>query len=142
MAQYKSVKFAAPKLQRVDGNVARIVDKVVPLTLAANDTFDWLLPKGIEYSDLIIQADDIESTTTSLFRLGFVKLPGGTIVDNDQYFAAAGQPRVRAGGRMYCAFKPITFEEDVMLRLTINTGGTWQAGEVFAIAVGSMVGLR
>jgi hypothetical protein len=147
MASIKSVGFNAPKFMPVTGAAAFINDKVV---LAANpnagDTLDFRIPAGLEVSSVAIQCDDLDSngTPTFAFSAGFAPIASDSTLSPDAaYFAAAGQTTARTGGRLQCSFKPITFQEDVMLRLTVGAGSaTFAAGEIHAIVSGNCVGPR
>lgn len=134
----KSVKFAAPQTMNVDGRAVYINDKVVNPPMVINDTYDWAIPAGLEVSQVIVQADDVESTTTSTFKLGYTpRDPNSALSPNLTYFAATGQTLLRTGGRLVCAFKPIAFQEDVILRMTVEVAGTAQAGEIWTIVGGN-----
>lgn len=141
MADMQAVNYARPKMFVPDGRAVWIQDKVIATTLAASDTMSWRLPAGLEVNFVQITADDIESTTTSLFRLGYLKFKAAdTLTADDDYFAVAGQTLLRAGGTLVCGFPPIKFEVETILQLTLNTGGTFQAGNVYAIVGGNMIG--
>jgi len=137
----KSVKYAAPQVMNVDGRAVYICDKVVNPPMVINDTYDWKIPAGLEVASIEVQADDVESTTTSTFKLGYTPVDSSSALPpNLAYFAATGQTLLRTGGRLVCPFKPIKFEEDVILRMTIEVAGTPIAGEIFAIIGGNAVG--
>lgn len=145
MASIKSVQFAAPKYMPVNGCAAFIQDKaVLSAAPAVGDTIDFRLPGGFEVCLLEIQADDLDTNgaPTLGFSIGYAPIQAETIyVANPTYFAPANQQIARTGGRLVVPFKPIKFEEDVMLRLTINTAAaTFSAGEIFAIAGGNCHG--
>lgn len=145
MASIKAVRFAAPKFMPVDGCAAFINDKVV---LSANptaaDTLDFKIPAGLEISSVAIQCDDLDTNgaPTLVFSAGYRAADtGSALAANATYFAAAGQTMAQAGGRLVCSFKPITFNEDVILQLTIGTASaTFAAGEVHAIVAGNTIG--
>ena len=141
MANNRAQKFTSPKVMNVDGRAVWINDKVVNPTLAVNDTFDYYCPAGLEISDLSVQADKMESTTTTTFKLGYTPVdPNSSLAANLSYFAGTGQTLLRAGGRLVCGFKPITFQEDVIIRLTVEVAGTPQAGECFLVMGGNANG--
>lgn len=141
MADMQSVNYLKPRMMVPDGRAVWIQDKVVTLTLATNDTMSWSMPKGLEVCEVIIFAEDVDTTTNSLFRLGYLKrFSADTLTADDDYFAVAGQTLLQAGGRLSCGFIPLKFEVDWILQLKLNTGGTWQAGNVYATVGGNMVG--
>jgi hypothetical protein len=157
MAQTKSVKFALPKMQQVRGGLIAINDRIAPTANpAASDTWDFMLPKGIEYVSikLIVPQFDSNGTPTLTAKIGFQSLTGGstyimngvaTSVD-DAYFQATG-----AWGRVAQAYQdlllkdgPLVFEEDVYLRFTIGaTCATYVASKLLhMMAVGNMQGVK
>lgn len=145
MASIKAVGFNAPKFMPVNGAAAFINDKVALASApAVNDTLDFLIPAGMEVASVQIQCDDLDSNgaPTIAFSAGYAPVASdSTLAANATYFAPVGQTTARTGGRLLCAFKPIKFEEDVMLRLTIGTAAaTFAAGEVHAIVAGNCVG--
>lgn len=151
MAQFKSRKFQVAKIMSGDGDAAYINDvAAVPATLAAADTIDFLLQKGYELSSLRIFHDQLDSSTGLTAKVGYAFINGETTVvangaavsADDAYFAAtAAFGRTRTG--FVCQFPPITFEVDVMLRITVVVvGSTRVAGNVTATMGGNMVGVR
>jgi len=147
MASIKSAGFLSPQSTPNDGRAVFIADKVV---LTANpvvaDTLDFRIPAGLEVCSVEIQCDDIDTngTPTFAFGAGYEKINAdSTLTASLQYFAANGQATARTGGRLICSFKPITFQEDVFLRLTVGAASaTFAAGEVWAIVGGNSKGPR
>lgn len=145
MAQIKSRGFTRPMLQHVDGRAAVLLDK---FTLAANptaaDTLDAKIPAGFEIAEVKIQMDDLDTngSPTIVFGVGYAPVnAASTLTPNATYFAPVGRTTGQTGGRLECAFKPIKFEEDVYLRITIGTASaTFAAGDVDTIVVGNCVG--
>jgi hypothetical protein len=147
MASIKSVGFYSPKFMPGDGCAASLVDKVaLTANPAVNDTIDFLIPAGLEVSIVEIQCDDIDTngTPTFAFGVGYAPIQADTaLTAAPTYFAAAGQTTARTGGRLACSFKPIKFEEDVILRLTVGAvAATFAAGEIHAVVVGACRGVR
>jgi hypothetical protein len=142
MADMQAANYARPKIMNVDGRAAFIWDRVSVTSLAAADTMSWRVPAGAEVCTLQLNCDQVESTTASLFRVGYLKFKSvDTLTPNDAYFAAAGQTTLRAGGVLTCRFVPIKFDVEWILQLLLNTGGTLQAGGfVTAIAGVNMNG--
>lgn len=145
MASIKAKGFNSPKFMPVDGCSTAIID-IVSLTTApaANDTLDYFIPAGLEVFGVSIQCDDLDSngTPTFAFQAGYTPVnPASSLSPALTYFAGAGQTTARTGGRLVCAFKPIKFEEDVILRLTVGTAAaTFAAGDVITIVEGNTVG--
>jgi len=138
MASIKAVGFNAPKFMPVDGCAAAYIDKVsLTANPTAGDTLDFLIPAGAEVYGVSIQGDDLDTngTPTFAFSVGYRPFKSdSSLSPNATYFAATGQTTLRTGGRLLCAFKPIKFEEDVILSLTVGTAAaTFAAGEVIAI---------
>lgn len=141
MANMTAINYDRPKSLSVDGRAVFIADRVTATTLATSDTMSWRIPAGLEVNYLQLVADDIDTTTNSVFRLGFLKFKSSdTMTADDDYFAVAGQTLLQAGGSLVCGFRPIRFDIETILRLTLNTGGTFQAGGVTAIVGGNMTG--
>ena len=150
MAQVKSQQFAVAKLNKGDGAAVIITDKATIATNpAASDTIDFLLPKGIEMTDLKIITTALAASGLA-GKIGFASLTGaGTVVVNgvatavdDDYFRLAGTFGLTATG-FDCYFPPVTFEEDVYLRLTVTvTATSFLAGTVWANILGNQVGVK
>lgn len=146
MATLFAKRAKAPANMPVDGRAISLVDSIA---LAANpvalDVINLVrIPAGMEVSVAQIQADDIDTNgaPTFVFRAGYAPCDtGSALAANNTYFAAAGQTLAQAGGRLNCAFKPIKFEEDVWLTVTVNTAAaTFAAGEIHGIVIGSAIG--
>ncbi len=145
MAQLKMQKCDAPKFMKPVGDAVFINDKIaLTANPTAADTIDTILPAGFEISMLDIQPDDIDTNgaPTFVFSVGYAPVnPASSLAANATYFAAAGQTGAQSGTRLRCNFKPIKFEEDVYLRITVGTASaTFAAGEIHAIALGNAIG--
>lgn len=147
MANFKSTRFHAPKFMPGDGCGMVLSDTVrFAAAPAVNDTYDFKIPAGMEVTDVQFQSDDMDTngTPTIAFQAGYVPSEqdsGYTAALT--YFAPAGQAIARAGGRLSCAFKPIKFEEDVILRVTVTTAAaTFAAGDLIAIVTGAARGVK
>lgn len=144
MANTKSVRFNVPKFMPVTGAAAHIEDYVNVAAAGSGDTFDWVLPAGFELSALSLQcgALDTNGSPTLAYKLGYLPLDSAsTLTPVDNYFAATASTGLRAGGRIACAFEPITFNEDVIVRLTLTAAAaTLAAGRLWAIASGNCNG--
>lgn len=138
MASIKSVGYNSPKFMPVTSAAFAFIDKV---TLSANptaaDTLDFRIPAGVEVFGVSVQCDDLDTngTPTFVFGVGYAPAdPASSLAANATYFAAVGRTTAQAGGRLLCTFKPITFNEDVILRLTVGTASaTFAAGDVITI---------
>ena len=146
MATLFSRRAKAPANMPVDGRAISLIDSIA---LAANpvalDVINLVrIPAGTEVSVVQIQSDDLDTngSPTVVFRAGYAPCDAGSaLAANNTYFAAAGQTLAQAGGRLNCSFKPIKFEEDVYLTLTVNTASaTFAAGEIHGIVLGAAVG--
>lgn len=147
MASIKANGFMNPKFMPVTSAAAAIIDTAsITANPTAADTIDFFVPAGIEVFGVEIQATDMDTNgaPTFAFSVGYAPVdPASSLAANATYFAAAGQTTFRTGGRLRCDFRPITFNEDVMLRLTVGTAAaTFAAGTVDAIVIGNMHGPR
>lgn len=125
MADNAALNYTRPKMLVPDGRGVAIIDKVSLATTATNDTISFAMPAGITVHSLRLHFDDIDAGTAMLFRVGYLKQNSAdTLTADDDYFAAAGQTTMQAGGSLTCSFHPIKFEIPWILRLTLNTGGT------------------
>jgi hypothetical protein len=142
MASIKAQKATAPKFMPPDGCAVFETDKVVlgagqGGTPAATDTLDFLIPAGAKLCDLAFVLDDCDTGAAFLFSIGYRPAnPSSSLVAVTNYFAAAGQSIGQTGGRLQCAFKPITFEEDVFVSVLVGTAPAGISGnpEVHIIA--------
>lgn len=147
MAALKSLRSSAPAFMPVNGCGMNITDKY---TFAANptaaDTIDYRIPGGMLVTGVQIQCDDLDTngTPTIVFSAGYTPVDTASSLSASlAYFAAAGQTTAQAGGRLNCSFKPVKFEEDVWLRITVGTASaTFAAGDVAVIASGSAEGQK
>lgn len=147
MASIKALGFNNPQFMAGDGCAAYWIDKAtLTANPAVNDTVDFRIPAGAEVCSVEIQCDKLDSNGTPLmaFGAGFAPIaPDSSLAANAAYFAAAGQTMLRTGGRLVCSFKPVKFDEDVMLRLTIGAAAaTFAAGDIVAIISGNCRGVR
>lgn len=144
MATFFAKRAKAPANMPVDGRAISVLDSFRPAAnFTAGDVVNLLrIPAGMEVSVAQVQLDDLDTATAALFRLGYAPCDAGSALAADStYFAAAGQTLMQTGGRLNCSFKPIKFEEDVYLTMTVNTApGTFAAGDIFGIAIGAAIG--
>jgi len=145
MANTKAVRFNAPKFMQAEGLAVHINDYCVPTAAASGDTFDFYIPAGLEITNVAVQsaAFDTNGTPTLAFKLGYLAVDStSSLTAVDNYFAAAGATIMRGGGRLVCAFEPITFNEDVIVRLTLTASAATfaAAGKLWAIVSGNANG--
>lgn len=146
MTTLYALKALAASMAPCDGHAISLDDKY---SFAANPTAGDVvnlvrIPAGTRVDIVQIQVDDLDSngTPTIVFRAGYAACDtSSALVASSAYFAAAGQTLAQAGGRLNCAFKPITFEEDVYLTVTVNTASaTFAAGDICGIVIGASNG--
>lgn len=144
MANTKAVRFNAPKFQPITGAAAHFNDYANVTAFANGDTFDFFIPAGVEIASVAIQSQplDTNGSPTAAFKVGYLPVDASSsLAAVDNYFAAAGQTTVRAGGRLSCAFEPIKFNEDVIVRVTATAGAaTFAAGRLWAMVGGNCDG--
>lgn len=146
MATLFAQKAKAPAFQPVDGCAVQLDDKYsFTANPTAGDVVNLVrIPAGTRVGAVQIQADDLDTngTPTFVFRAGYAPCDStSSLAAVTTYFAAAGQTTAQAGGRLDCSFKPITFEEDVYLTVTVNTAAaTFAAGDICGIVIGAAVG--
>jgi hypothetical protein len=129
----------------VDGRAVFITDKAVlgaaagggVGTPALTDTIDFFIPAGTKVCDLAFVVDDADTGTTFQVSIGYraVSTSDGSLATNTTYFAAAAA-FAQAAGRVECTFKPILFQQDVWLMLTVTAAPTGISGnpEIHMIA--------
>lgn len=147
MANLNAQKALVPAPMRVDGTAVMVLDKYVLTATnpAAADVIRFRLPGGIRLGRLKFVFDDLDTNTTLVFGVGYTPVDSSSsLAANATYFAAAGQTTAQAGGALECTFKPIKFEEDVFVTLTIGTGGagTNTGDEIHMIAEGVSEGIK
>lgn len=128
--------FNAPKFQPVDGCSAAIIDRaIIPGAQPISDTVSFRLPAGIELFAVAVQSTGSVAATVNI---GYTPAdPTSALAPSLSYFGAARA--VTAGARLRCDFAPITFNEDVVIRLTHTAASTGSGGLVL-IAEGNMNG--
>jgi hypothetical protein len=147
MANLYGKKAKAPQIMPVDG-CAVIIDDSISLAAnpAAADVINFRLPGGLRLGMLDIRSDDLDTNVSPelVFSVGYRPVDSGSsLAANATYFAAAGQTIGQTGGTLHCSFKPIKFEEDVYVTLTIGTdSATFAAGDIGMIAVGAAEGVK
>jgi hypothetical protein len=144
MANTKAVRFSAPKFMPVDGGSAHFADYVNVTAAALADTFDYLIPAGVEVSSVAFQSGALDTNGTPLltFKAGYFPADStSSLAAVDNYFAPTGTTSLRAGGRIPCSFEPISFNEDVILRITVTAAAaTLAAGRLWSIVTGNCNG--
>lgn len=152
MAQVKSNRFSQPKPMPVDGRAVFLNDTgAVATNPVASDTLDFKIPAGLELSQLAFMIPTALAASGLAAKIGFASLTGAATVRvtgndaltaDDDYFRAAGVFGTTAG-KVDCNFPPITFQEDVYLRITWTVTATgFSAGSVYMVAAGNANGPR
>lgn len=153
MAQFKSIKFNYPSINRISGDAAILTDRLlVTANPTTADTLDFKIPKGIEVSMIrLVFPTALDASTGLTAKIGFVSLVAGatqvvkdgalTSNNDAAFFAAAAFGR--AAGILELAIVPTVFEEDVYLRITPTvTATTFSAGSISSIIVGNQIGVK
>ena len=139
MAQLYGLKAKSPAMMRVDGTQVDLVDKYIQAAaLATADVLNFFVPAGAEVTHLVLQLDDSDTGAALLFGVGHTPVDPANLTAqpaNATYFAAAGQTTGQAGGRLVCAFKPIKFQYDTYITITVGTGAAGVAAnaEIWSI---------
>lgn len=123
MSAYKAVRFNAPKFMPVTGAAVHLADYANVTTAASADTFDYFIPAGLEIDAVSFQCNalDTNGSPTLAYKAGYFPVDStSSLASVDNYFAPTASTGLRAGGRISCAFEPITFNEDVILRVTLT----------------------
>lgn len=127
MASFKFQKATAPAFMPGDGRSVNITDKIVLGAApgigapAVNDTLDFLLPGGVQLCDLFSVGDalDTNGTPTLQYQVGYRPVSSASsLAAAPTYFSATATTH-RAAGRVQYTFKPIKFEEDVFITVTV-----------------------
>jgi hypothetical protein len=151
MASLKFQKAAAPSFMPGDGRSNNITDKIVLGAApgigvpAAGDTLDFLLPAGVKLCDLFSINDALDTGAALLYSVGYRPVnSASSLAAAPTYFAAAGATGFRTAGRVQYTFKPIKFEEDVFITVTIGTApaGITAGNELHFIADVNCEGAR
>ncbi len=91
-----------------------------------------------------IQCDQLDTNAgkTVAFEVGYTPADSSSsLTPSLAYFAPTGTTTAQAGGRLQCSFHPISFQEDVIVRLTFTAAAaTFQAGSIYAIVNGNCNG--
>jgi hypothetical protein len=150
MAALKSALFAAPLFMPGNGVGMIISDYLaVAANFTVNDTIDFKIPAGMELTTIELDSTrmDTNGAPTLAYQAGYAPIQAESqYVAALTYFAPASGitiGRVANGNRVSLNFKPIKFDEDMLLRLTVNAvAATFAAGELRAILHGSARGVR
>ena len=147
MTAFKGNKASAPQLMRGDGGAIFLDDKItLTANITAADTIDFRIPAGMRVDDVSIGGDRIDTNgaPTLVFSAGYTPVDTtSALAPSLAYFLPAGQTAlsVAVPARARASFKPITFEEDVWLRLSLPAvAATFVAGDVYAVIGGVMNG--
>lgn len=133
MTQYKGAATAGAgqAFMQSFGNHVTMWDRTTPsAALALNDTLDLLrVAGGTKLTELVKYNGDLDTGTTLQYKLGYRKVnTAGVLVDDDDYFVAAGATDLQAAvlesapTRYVCG--DITFNEDVFITMTVTAAAT------------------
>jgi hypothetical protein len=145
MANTKSVTFTAPKMMRVDGTAHLFNQKCIVAAASLADTFDFVLPGGTNVAEMAFVVDDIDSGTALVWKAGYTPLDSASALTPVDNYWGSGITTGQAAGRYQSTAKPITFEEDVIVRVTVTTaaaGVNTGTLELWMIAGANMVGAK
>lgn len=119
---------------------------VTPTAGALNDVYRPMrIPGGAEIYDLIINFPDMDTGGTAFaVKIGYepVNSADGPVADDD-YFSVATTVLSGTTKELRCIFRPIKFERDVNVILTVTVAATtFVSGEIVAKAYGNNVGIK
>ena len=104
------------------------------------------IPAGVLLTDLDLYNDDLDtgSSAAIVCKVGYSPVDGSSPTANDSYFAGtAAGTFLGTAGRTRLSFKPIKFEKDVYVNLTVTVAAsTFAAGDIIAIASGQCDGIQ
>lgn len=134
MAALLSRQFNAPKSQPGDGRAVYINDSVVnTATAQIGDTLEFSIPAGVEVNSLRFMG----TAASAGAQVGFQPLVPGEFTGNPTYFGTAG---IAVAGSALVGFKPIKFERDAKIVITLTA--TLAAGEVTVVAGCNAIGVK
>jgi hypothetical protein len=103
------------------------------------------IPAGVLVTDLDIYNDDLDSggSAAIVCTVGYQPVDGSSPTANATYFAAAAAGTfLGTAGKTRLSFKPIKFEKDVYVNLTVTTAAsTFVSGDIIAIGKGQCDGI-
>ena len=146
MASYKAQAFLAPKYMTGDGDGYTYIDTATVPALAVGDTVEYAIPAGAEVHTLQFDSTDLDSNGTPLltFKCGYrSNAIDPKLATNDSYFGT-GLTIGRSAGRVGpLSHKPIVFDEDVVVFLTVTAAaGTAAAGTITGIVSANCLGAK
>lgn len=151
MPALKAQKANGPAYMPGDGRMGVLPDKIVlgaaagggVGTPAPGDTIDFLVPAGTLLTRLKFVNDDCDTGTTFAGSIGYrpVSANDGPLVAAASYFRAGGA-LFQAAGAIECDFKPIKFNQDVFITISVTAAPTGITGnpEIHCIPEGAMEG--
>jgi len=154
MAQYKGLRLSGDKSAFMQGfgNAVNLYDKteVITALLALTDTVDLIrLPGGILLTELETWNADLCTSNTLAVKVGYRKANSqSSLAAVDDHFGSAltnFQAAVLSSVRTKYTFEPLTFNEDVIVFLTVTTAATGAAittGTISTIARGIARGIK
>lgn len=151
MAQYKAAFLANNSPIYMGDGGALSEDDTVTITanLAVNDTVDLIkLAGGTRLQSLEKFNGDCDTGTTLQYKLGYRSAkPDGVLATVDNYFGSALtdlQAAVTGASPTRYSFAPITFNEDVIIFMTVTAAGTGISGTptITTKALGKALGIK
>jgi hypothetical protein len=134
MATVLSRQFAAPKAMPGDGRAVYISDSAANAgALAASDTLEFTIPAGAEVNSLRV----LGTVASAGAQVGYQPLVAGEFVGSANYFGTVG---IAAAGAALVGFKPIKFERDA--KIVITLANALAAGEVTVVAGCNAIGVK
>jgi hypothetical protein len=133
-----------------DGRAVTITDKAILGsgylgTPVAADTIDFFVPAGTRVCDLAFVNDDCDTGAAFVGSIGYrpVSSNDGSLAASAAYFAASGAI-FQTAGRVECTFKPIKFEQDVYVSITVGTAPAGVSGnpEIHMVLIGASEGAK
>lgn len=152
-ASLKAQRATHPAPMPNDGRAVWIGDKVVLGAAAGGgvgtpqvgDTLDFFVPAGTKLFELAFVGDDCDTGALLAASIGYrpVSANDGALAANATYFQAAAA-LFQSPGRIECIFKPIKFEQDVFVSITITAAAAGIAGnpEIHMVSSGNAEGAK
>lgn len=147
---FNSRKYALPKAGKNSGDAVYINDQAaVSAAIVLTNTINFVLPKGTELSILKFFHTSLAASAMTasigwapMAGSGNVVMNGASTAPSTNQFRATAAFGVGVAG-FECDFIPVTFEEDVQIRITVVASGvTPTAGTVYCTMGGNQVGTK
>lgn len=147
---FNSRKYALPKATKNGGDAVYINDQAaVSAAIVLTNTINFVLPKGTELSFLKFFHTALAASAMTA-SVGWAPMSGSanvlmngasTAPSTNQFRATAAFGTSATG--FECDFIPVTFDDDVLIRITVVASGvTPAAGTVYCTMGGNQVGTK